>query len=216
VALLRMMREEGLSPEPLSFYTAALEGWQGGAGRKPQQLACAILQSVAHGGLPPESDLRVWNLLVRTALLRSRPRPSVQRRGGEGGHRQPSLPGGRPSGRGAPLGPSGRWAGVRAGGGQEGGGGARGGGGQEGGGGAEVGREAEGLREVREEAGQLVEAGRVVEAGEAAEAGQVVEAGEAAEAAEEEDVEALLDAAYRVAIDSGSLRPLTLPLTPNP
>ena len=79
-----------------------------------------------------------------------------------------------------------------------------------------MGREAEGLREVREEAGQLVEAGRVVEAGEAAEAGQVVEAGEAAEAAEEEDVEALLDAAYRVAIDSGSLRPLTLPLTPNP
>ena len=144
MALLRMMREEGLSPEPLSFYTAALEGWQGGAGRKPQQLACAILQSVAHGGLPPESDLRVWNLLVRTALLRSRPRPSVQRRGGEGGHRQPSLPGGRPSGRGAPLGPSGRWAGVRA------------GGGQEGGGGAEVGREAEGLREVREEAGQVV------------------------------------------------------------
>ena len=72
VALLRMMRAEGLSPEPLSFYTAALEGWQGGAGRKPQQLACAILTSVAEGGLPPESDLRVWNLLGRTALLKPR------------------------------------------------------------------------------------------------------------------------------------------------
>ena len=33
VALLGMMKAEGLSAEPLSFYTVALEGWQRGGWR---------------------------------------------------------------------------------------------------------------------------------------------------------------------------------------
>lgn len=62
--------------DPLSFYSSALQGWNGGSGGS-QRLACGLLRLVVRGKLPPESDLRVWNVLCDAAV--------TSKRGGERG-----------------------------------------------------------------------------------------------------------------------------------
>ena len=66
-SMLRSAKDEGIDVDPLTFYSAVLQGWQG-TSAAPHIIAASMLRGLASGDLPLTSDLRAWNLLCEVAL----------------------------------------------------------------------------------------------------------------------------------------------------
>jgi pentatricopeptide repeat domain-containing protein 1 len=72
-ALLNAARSEGIEVNPLTFYSAVLQGWQAAPATTPSAMATSLLRGLAEGSLPLHSDLRAWNLLCDAALESDEP-----------------------------------------------------------------------------------------------------------------------------------------------
>ena len=77
-ALLNAARDEGVDVDPLSFYSAVVQGWQGQTGQTPAEASVSVLRGLASGQLFLTSDLRAWNLLCEAATDASEPSEEVE------------------------------------------------------------------------------------------------------------------------------------------
>ena len=76
--LLNAARDEGVDVDPLSFYSAVVQGWQGQTGQTPAEASVSVLRGLASGQLFLTSDLRAWNLLCEAATDASEPSEEVE------------------------------------------------------------------------------------------------------------------------------------------